>query len=239
MTCSKEDRINLISGSRARDSLGRPRWKNGLTGPNGPRTGHTLSEEEEDPEYVAFPANAGAGGPWAGQHSVTTKIPPGYNGTTSWFAFEEAVEDWLDITELEDARRGPALKARLEGAAFMYRTVLNRERLKAANGDEVRYFLDTLRPYFIKNKQSVFLYRFFQILKLHRGGQDINRWITRVKVVLDKAQTAWMELLIVLIPDATARTRAVDTLNLGRDPNLIQIVPDAAALAFARTELEN
>eukprot|EP00971_Amphidinium_carterae_P172403 3417686-Amphidinium_carterae.1 len=109
----------------------------------------------------------------AGQHPVTTKIPPSYNGTTSWFAFEEAVEDWLDITELEEARRGPALKARLEGAAYMYRAVL-----------------DTLRPYFIMNKQSVFLYRFFQILKLHRGGQDINHWITRVEVVLDKAKTA-------------------------------------------------
>eukprot|EP00971_Amphidinium_carterae_P149890 2971419-Amphidinium_carterae.1 len=54
--------------------------------------------------------------------------------------------DWLDITELEDARRGPAVKARLEGAAYMYRAlraVLNRDRLKAVNGDGVRYFLDT------------------------------------------------------------------------------------------------
>eukprot|EP00971_Amphidinium_carterae_P149098 2956194-Amphidinium_carterae.1 len=40
-------------------------------------------EEQEDPEYAAYLANAGAGGPWAGQHPVTTKIPPGYNGTTS------------------------------------------------------------------------------------------------------------------------------------------------------------
>eukprot|EP00971_Amphidinium_carterae_P078100 1545168-Amphidinium_carterae.1 len=117
--------------------------------------------EQEDPEYAAYPANAGAGGPWAGQHPVTTKIPPSYNGTTSCFVFEEAVKDWLDITELEEARRGPALKARLEGAAYMYRAV-HRYR------------------------------RWSQILKLHRGGQDINRWITRVEVVLDKAKTAWM-----------------------------------------------
>eukprot|EP00971_Amphidinium_carterae_P242427 4813709-Amphidinium_carterae.1 len=79
------------------------------------------SEEQKDPEYAAYLANAGAKGPWAGQHPVTTKTPPSYNGTTSWFAFEEAVEDWLDITKLEEARRGPALKARLEGAAYMYR----------------------------------------------------------------------------------------------------------------------
>eukprot|EP00971_Amphidinium_carterae_P308027 6121547-Amphidinium_carterae.1 len=78
-----------------------------------------------------------------------------------------------------------------------------------------------------------------QILKLHRGGQDINRWITRVEVVLDKAKTAWMELLIVLVPDADVRARASATVNLGRDLALVQIVPDANQIAFARNEMEN
>ena len=31
---------------------------------------------------------------------VTTKIPPRYDGRTSWFAYEEAVDDWVDVTEL-------------------------------------------------------------------------------------------------------------------------------------------
>ena len=31
---------------------------------------------------------------------VTTKIPPGFDGRTSWFAYEEAIDDWCDITEL-------------------------------------------------------------------------------------------------------------------------------------------
>eukprot|EP00971_Amphidinium_carterae_P231839 4601123-Amphidinium_carterae.1 len=48
-----------------------------------------------------------------------------------------------------------------------------------------------------------------------------------------------MELLIVLVPDADVRARADDTVNLGRDPNSIRIVPDAAAIAFARNQLEN
>eukprot|EP00971_Amphidinium_carterae_P141576 2805112-Amphidinium_carterae.1 len=188
-------------------------------GPSGRRTGHMPygvegPEEDEDPEYMAFPANARASGPWAGQRPVTTKIPPGSMEPPGGLPLrKEAVEDWLDITELEEGRRGPALKARLEGAAYMYRAVLNRERLKAINGDG--------------------------ILKLHRGGQDINQWITRVEVVLDKAKNAWMELLIVLVHDADVGTRANDTVNFGRDPNLIRIVPDAAALVFARTELEN
>ena len=31
---------------------------------------------------------------------VTTKAPPGFDGKTSWFAFEDALEYWCDTTEL-------------------------------------------------------------------------------------------------------------------------------------------
>ena len=30
----------------------------------------------------------------------TPKIPPGFDGRSSWFAFEEAIDDWVDITIL-------------------------------------------------------------------------------------------------------------------------------------------
>ena len=30
---------------------------------------------------------------------VTTKIPPSFDGRTSWFAYAEAIEDWCDLTE--------------------------------------------------------------------------------------------------------------------------------------------
>jgi len=32
---------------------------------------------------------------------VSTKVAPMYNGTTSWFAYEEMIDDWIDVTELE------------------------------------------------------------------------------------------------------------------------------------------
>ena len=32
---------------------------------------------------------------------VSTKIPPAYAGRSSWFSYEEAVEDWIDLTELD------------------------------------------------------------------------------------------------------------------------------------------
>ena len=47
----------------------------------------------------------------------TPKIPPAFDGRSSWFAYEEAIDDWLDITTLDEDTRGPALKNRLIGSA--------------------------------------------------------------------------------------------------------------------------
>ena len=46
---------------------------------------------------------------------------PAYDGRTSFFAFEDAIDDWCDITELEPEKRGPALRNRLEGDALQYK----------------------------------------------------------------------------------------------------------------------
>ena len=45
----------------------------------------------------------------------TTKIPPGFNGLGSFFAFEELVYDWVDITQLPPEMHRPSLKTRLTG----------------------------------------------------------------------------------------------------------------------------
>ena len=47
---------------------------------------------------------------WTGACGITSKIPPAYDGTTSWFNHEELIEDWLDLTVREVTKRGPALK---------------------------------------------------------------------------------------------------------------------------------
>eukprot|EP00439_Symbiodinium_sp_Y106_P051909 s4449_g6.t3 len=46
---------------------------------------------------------------------VTTKVPPSYDGRSSWFAYEDAIDDWCDVTGLDNQKRGPALRNRLEG----------------------------------------------------------------------------------------------------------------------------
>ena len=102
---------------------------------------------------------------------TSTKIPPAFNGTTSWFAYEEAIDDWVDIAELDPEKRGPALRNRLEGEAAVYKPLLDRDQLRHPT-DGVKYFKGTMRPHFVKNNQAVFLWRFFQLFKAHRGQND-------------------------------------------------------------------
>ena len=47
----------------------------------------------------------------------TPKVAPLFDGSISWFAFEEAIDDWLDITTLAPDTWAPSLKARLVGDA--------------------------------------------------------------------------------------------------------------------------
>ena len=49
------------------------------------------------------------------------KYPPGYDGSTNWFRYADAVEEWCDLTKVEAKRRGPAIAARLSGRAEIYK----------------------------------------------------------------------------------------------------------------------
>ena len=95
--------------------------------------------------------------------------------------FEDAIDDWCDITELDGDKRGPALRNRLEGEAAIHKRLLDRDRLKDPNNG-VKYFKSFLRPLFVKGAANVFLYRFQQFMNLHRGNGDMLRWITRFQL---------------------------------------------------------
>ena len=80
-------------------------------------------DDWDEPQYVY----AGQSSQVTAIQTVTTKIPPSYDGRSSWFAYEEAVDNWLDVTELEPEKWGPALRNRLEGEAAAYAPLLDRE----------------------------------------------------------------------------------------------------------------
>ena len=126
---------------------------------------------------------------------VTTKVPPGFDGKTSWFAFEDAIDDWCDITELESEKWGPALRNRLEGEAAVYKRLLDRDELRQPQGRGVDYFKRMLRPHFVKGAQTVFLYRFMRFMKNNRGNGDLMKWMTRFQIDGRRLEESWMDLL--------------------------------------------
>ena len=113
---------------------------------------------------------------------ITTKIPPLFNGSTSWFKYEELIDDWLDLTLLEAGKRGPALKNRLAGDAENHKGLLKQESLRAEDG--VKYFKDTSRPNFIKGAQS---YRFS---RSRRGNAEMVKWISKFSLLLKRLRDA-------------------------------------------------
>ena len=40
------------------------------------------------------------------------KIPPAFDGRTSWFAYEELVADWLDVTTLDPEKTSPSTEGK-------------------------------------------------------------------------------------------------------------------------------
>ena len=38
---------------------------------------------------------------WTAGSGITAKIPPLFDGSSSWFEYEELIDDWLDLTVLE------------------------------------------------------------------------------------------------------------------------------------------
>ena len=123
---------------------------------------------------------------------ITTKVPPMFDGRTSWFSYEEQVDDWIDLTTLDPEKHGPALKNRLTGDAAVYKPLLDRDLLKDANTG-AQYFKDVLRPHFVKGSQSVFLWRFFQSLRCNRGHQDLLKWIGKLTVIRKRVLDSWMD----------------------------------------------
>ena len=138
---------------------------------------------------------------------VTTKVPPSYDGRGSWFAYEDAIDAWCDITELDNDKRGPALRNCVEGEAAIHKRLLDRERLKDPNNG-VKYFKSFLRPLFVKGAANVFLYRFQQFMNLHRGNGDMLRWITRLQLSIQRMQEAWNDTYLPITDVNNAEVRA-------------------------------
>ena len=94
---------------------------------------------------------------------------------------------------LEAEKRGLALKNRLVGDTELYKRLINRESLRAADG--VKYLRVTLRPHFIRRAQSVFLWIFYQFTRARRRHVDMVKWIGKCSLLLKRLKDSWMDML--------------------------------------------
>ena len=125
---------------------------------------------------------------------MTPKVPPQFDGQSSWFEYEDLIDDWLGITTLDPEKHGPSLKNALVGAASFYKSMLDNTLLRDADRG-LSHFKDTLRPYFVKGVNHVFLRRFLQLLRTYRGQHEFVHWIGRFEIAQKRLLASWADLI--------------------------------------------
>ena len=70
---------------------------------------------------------------------------------------------------------------------------MDRERLADPKGG-VAYLKKTLRPFFVKGAEAIFLWRFMMTLTMKRGHTDYMPWITRFMIARQRLTEAWSDL---------------------------------------------
>ena len=149
---------------------------------------------------------------------MTAKQPPSYDGEVSWFRCEELVDDWVTITTVEAPKRGPLLKSRLTGDAYMYKAVLQNDLLQDPD-EGVNYFKNTLKKYFLKGATNVYLYRLLSFFNHRRQNQEFLIFTSKFEILLMRLKAAWMDLM----PAFTAQS-----------PSFRQSAQDANARTISR-----
>ena len=61
---------------------------------------------------------------------MTPKVPAQFDGQSSWFEYEDLIDDWLGITTLDADKHGPSLKKALVGSASFYKPMLDNALLR-------------------------------------------------------------------------------------------------------------
>ena len=132
----------------------------------------TLSEIDENKKmtemWEPYPASTPTLQLIYAAHPATTDIPHGSDGTTSWLKCLDAGEEWCELTKTEAKRKRSAIATKPSGRAKLFRSRLDKKRLKDPEAG-VEYYLVTMRLLCVTDRQTVFMYRFFQTLRCDRG----------------------------------------------------------------------
>ena len=135
------DTWGQFSGSGARVGLARSLTTtiavgSGQSLPSACAGRYSEDQTYEGPAYYAASQAFGISSEKMLSHlGIAPKIAPAYDGTTSWFECEQLIDDWCDITTLDEKKRGPSLKTRLR-LATVQKEALEREKLISIDGVE-------------------------------------------------------------------------------------------------------
>ena len=167
---------------------------------------HNMDSDEEQLQIVSYEEPEAYA---ATSHSdnrmgikMTPKVPSQFDGQSSWFEYEDLIDDWLGITTLDADKHGPSLKNALIGSASFYKSMLDNALLRDPDRG-LTHFKDTLRPYFVKGVNHVFLWRFLQMFRTYRGQSEFVHWIGRFEIAQKRLLASWSDLLDISdLPDA-------------------------------------
>ena len=167
---------------------------------------HNMDSDEEQLQIVSYEEPEAYA---ATSHSenrmgikMTPKVPPQFDGQSSWFEYEDLIDDWLGITTLDADKHGPSLKNALIGSASFYKSMLDNALLRDPDRG-LAHFKDTLRPYFVKGVNHVFLWRFLQMFRTYRGQSEFVHWIGRFEIAQKRLLASWPDLLDISdLPEA-------------------------------------
>ena len=120
------------------------------------------------------------------------KTPPRMEPHVTWFDYEKILRDWAIVAEVDAKKKGTLLKFSLDGANETYINQVDTTNLQGEDG--ANYFLETLRPYFVKGSIQTFLCRFLLLNSCRRGNSDFKEWLLRLEIRKSEAVSSWMEL---------------------------------------------
>lgn len=86
------------------------------------------------------------------------------------------------------------VKTRSTGDATIFRELLDNDRLRDLDKG-VNYFLQMMRPHFVKGAQNVFLYRVLKFFKHGRGHQEFVTFISKFEILLRRLPASWMDTM--------------------------------------------
>ena len=130
---------------------------------------------------------------WTASSGITFIIPPLFDWSTSWFKKEERTDYWLDLTQLEAGKRGPALNNRHVGDASMYKGLPDREPLRSEDG--VKYFKKLWDTTSSKELWVFSSGDFFKKLCVQGENMGMVKWIGKISSLLKHLKESWMDML--------------------------------------------